>query len=256
MTTKIKTAVLFSDTHVPYQDEPTLNIIEQVTSEVQPDQVIHLGDLLDCYTISRFLKDPTRMEGLQEEIDEAKKVLERFSRVAPKAKKTLLEGNHEARLSKTIASMDGPARELARLESFQEAMKWPSLLNLGKTKWGWIPDSQQPTTELIPNMLFKHGSVVRKFSGYTARGEWENYGMSGMSGHTHRAGIYNHTTIRGSSFWVETGCTCSLKPEYMVHPNWQNAFVVLTYDNSGPQSVESIQVEAGKAVFRGNIYKG
>jgi hypothetical protein len=256
LTAKVKTAVVVSDTHVPYQDEPSLNVIESITKDLNPEQVIHLGDLLDCYTISRFLKDPTRMEGLQEEIDEAKKVLERFNRVAPRAKKTLLEGNHEARLSKTIASMDGPARELARLESFQEAMKWPSLLNIQKYKWGWVGENKQPTTELIPNMLFKHGTVVRKFSGYTARGEWENYGMNGASGHTHRLSVYHHSTIRGSSFWVETGCTCSLKPEYMVFPNWMNGFVVISYDHTGPLSVESVQIQNGSTVFRGNVYKG
>jgi len=250
----LQTAVIFSDTHCGFEDNKALEVVYEVIEKYQPNQVIHLGDLLDAYGISSFSKDPLRIETLQDEINIAKKLLRTIRTIAPQTKLTLFEGNHEYRLSRVIQNMDNGARELVKLDSFQEAMTWPSLLQLSKVKCKFIPHNKQPFTELIPHLALKHGNVVRKFSGYTARGEFEHYHSSGMSGHTHRLSKYFHTTLGTQYMWVETGCTCSTTPEYTLSPNWQQGFAVVTYTSKELLDIEVIRIQNGKAYFRGEQY--
>jgi len=70
----------------------------------------------------------------------------------------------------------------------------------------------------------KHGNVVRKRSGYTATAELEKSGVSGVSAHTHRLGHIYKTNFGGMFGWVEAGCLCSLKPEYLEgeKADWQH----------------------------------
>ena len=246
----IKTAVVFSDTHCGFEDRKALDVVYKVIDILQPQQVIHLGDLLDAYGISSFSKDPTRIETLQDEINTAKTILRTIRTIAPDTKLTLFEGNHEHRLSRTISNMEQGAREIARLDNFQDAMTWPSLLQLSKVKCSFVPYNKQPVTTLIPQLLLKHGTVVRKFSGYTARGEFENVHQSGMSGHTHRLSKYYHSTLGKNYYWIETGCTCNIQPEYVLNPNWQQGFAVVTYTNKELLDIELIHINHS-TMFRG-----
>jgi hypothetical protein len=253
----VSTALVISDIHAPYHDPVALNIITQILTDTQPTYLIVNGDTVDCYGISRFLKDPTRLETLQDELNIARTILKTLKDASPKTKRIITEGNHEARLGKTIATMEGGTRELARLEDFQAALQWPSLLKLGPMGYRWVPTHQQPLIDVIPNTLIKHGTVVRKFSGYTAKGEYDNYHRSGTSGHTHRLSHFFHTSFGETHQWIETGCLCTLKPEYMNHPNWQNggAFFRWTKDINIP-SVELIHIQGNKALFNNTIYTG
>jgi hypothetical protein len=224
-------AVIISDTHVPFQNEEVLNKVYNVIKDVKPTHIIHLGDFLDCYSISRFLKDPNRIFNLQDELNEAQKIIQRINKISPKSKKYLLEGNHEERLFRTLCSLDGPARELIKIDSVRSALSWPSLLDLKNLKWEFVPALKQPLLNIIPNMILKHGNLVRKFSGYSAKAEFEQYHMSGISGHTHRLGIYYHTNLSGNYSWIENGCTCDLQPDYIRNPNWQNGITVISWNN-------------------------
>lgn len=67
--------------------------------------------------------------------------------------------------------------------------------------------------------------MVRKFSGYTARGELEKHDSSGISGHTHRGGVYYYKTPERYLAWFESFCLCDLNPEYVQEPNWQQGFL-------------------------------
>src|SRR3954463_15914988 len=57
--TKCWTALVFTDTHVPYQDDAALQVAYGLIRDVRPKVIVHLGDLLDCYALSRYTKDRT-----------------------------------------------------------------------------------------------------------------------------------------------------------------------------------------------------
>ena len=58
-----------SDMHIPFQDDVTLRNIFDCLVNHQPKNLMLVGDILDCYSISRFSKRPDRMRNLQDEID-------------------------------------------------------------------------------------------------------------------------------------------------------------------------------------------
>lgn len=253
----VQTAVLYGDSHFPNHDPRVLDVVGRVVEEVNPNTLVHMGDLLDCYALSRFDKDPQRKETLQDEIDMARQHLAQMRLTAPDARFILLEGNHEDRLRRILWNLPGTANALSSLTEFRNALTWPKLLGLDALYIGFAGyNDGQAKRQFLPKWILKHGSVVRKYSGYTARGEMEKYGRSGSSGHTHRLAAHFHQDHNGNHCWVETGCTCLLTPEYMQDPDWQQGCVVLTFEpETGAFSVEPIYIHNGLAVWRGNIIR-
>jgi len=221
------TAVVYGDTHYPFHDDRALKIVKAIIKDVKPDIIVNVGDLVDAWQISSFDKDPSRTDSLQDNIDAARQHLHELSQLAPKAVKVYLEGNHENRLTRAIWKMDGAAREFAKLRNFQSAMAWPALMDTEAMGWKFIGGREQSRTPVLPKIITKHGTVVRKFSGMTAKGEWEKYGASGISGHTHRLGHFFHRDHNGTARWIETGCTCLLDPPYGVDFDWQQGLVIM-----------------------------
>lgn len=253
----VVTAVVYSDSHVPNEDKPAIRIVAQITAELQPSLIVNLGDLLDCYLLSTFQKDPSRLDSLQTDIDLARAHLASMRLLSPKSRFVLLEGNHEDRLRRVLWNLDGPARTLAHLTAFQEALTWPSLLGLKEMGIEFFATDQQAVRGVLPGFLLKHGNKIRAHSAFTAKAEMERYCRSGLSGHTHRMGVFCITTDVGDQEWHEVGCTCLLKAEYTQDANWQQAFAVVTVTTDGRyRQVENIRIREGRAVFRGKTYDG
>lgn len=255
---KFKHAVLYGDTHYPFQDDQAIAVVRSVIRAVKPDLVVDMGDLLDCYTISRFSKDPARKHDLQDEIDQGVKHLQSIRSVAGSAQCALLDSNHFDRLSRLIGGLSGEAREIARLRDFQGALSWPSLLDLPGNGWRWLPQNEQARTRLIPKIILKHGTVVRKGSAMSARAEYERYCRSGASGHTHRLGQYYHRDLDGPHGWFETGCTCDVNADYLTdgYADWQSGVTVISYtdDEDSRFHVEQSVIHKGVAIFRDAMY--
>lgn len=253
---QLKTAVICGDIHIPYHDRQSLAVVYSIIRALAPNKLILIGDIMDCYSVSSFSKDPMRIDSLQSEITLAQGVLKEFQAAAPKASRYILEGNHEQRLQRTINNLAGTAAELPRLVSFQEAVNWPNMLKLHSTGWTWVSMDQQPNLGIIPNLAIKHGDIVRKYSGYTANGEYQKYHLSGVSGHTHRLAHFQTTTLSQTHFWLETGCLCvSNDMGYIRYPDWQQGFAVITYTDDGTVlSPELVNIQNGQAIFRGKRY--
>ncbi len=249
------TALVWSDTHFPFQDDDTLAIVQAIAEDMQPDFLIHGGDLLDCYSLSRFDKDPSRKESLQDEIDQARAHLAAMRLASPNSRFIALAGNHEDRLRRTLWNMDGPAATLGQLTAFRKAMTWPALLGLDELGIEWVDCNDQSKQRFLPKFILKHGTIVRKQSGATAAAEQAKYNKSGSSGHTHRLGVIWHRDANGSHVWIETGCTCDTSPSYTTDPDWQNGCLFLTFDAiTGAVAPEPVFVHNGIGVFRGKTY--
>lgn len=249
---KAKKVIFVSDTHAPFEDQTAIDIACQIIADEQPDILVHLGDLVDFYSISKYEKDPTRRILLQDELEAAARVLGKFDQsVSKSARKIFVPGNHEERLSKYIKH-NAPA--LAGVPHLQ----LNNLLGLENLGWEYI----EHDLELFPEFLIKHGDLVRQNSGYSARGEIDRSWMSGISGHTHRLALYTYTPklrhlrTQQPAFWVENGCLCTLDPEWMADsPNWQQGFTILHfYDHE--IIPEFVHIVFGKAIHRGKLYKG
>lgn len=250
---KISTGVIFTDTHRPFHDEAALAVVHGIIKDVRPNLIVHGGDANDCYTISRYSTDPARLQTLQDDLDSTRQMFYGISEIAPDAEKVFLGGNHEDRLRKLIWDLKGAARELGKLRVFQKAMTWPVLLDLESIGWDYVDYMHQPLVGKIPRLLLKHGEVVRKWSAWTAKAEWEKNARSGVSGHTHRMGTFYHRDLNGSHVWQEAGCTCSLTPEYVRQPDWQHGCLVVSY-TSDWFHIEPVYIENGNAHWRGKEF--
>ena len=255
---KFKHAVIVGDTHVPYQDHGALSVVERIIADVRPNIFVHIGDLIDAWQISRFDSDPHRRDTLQDNIDEAAGLLKKWQTLTPGAKRFYIEGNHEFRLTKAIQRMSDKARELAKLDVFQDNVNWLGILEkagVSRHQWEFVPVRRQARRRIFPNLIIKHGSVVRKWSGATACGEWQKYGMCGVSGHTHRLGTFYHRDFNGSHAWAETGCTCDLDPDYVEDPDWQHGCLVVTFTNDFKYfHFEPVYIQEGHAMWRDKRY--
>lgn len=248
------TSIHYSDTHFPYQSDQTLSILYQIVRDLQPDVIVDHGDLVDCYSISKYEKDPKNRVSLQEEIDQAARHLGILSALAPNARKKLLMGNHEDRLRRLLWSIAErqEAHQVLNLRVVQETLTWPVLLGLDAMGWEY----HEKRIVFGKRMVLKHGTVVRKWSGYTAKGEYEKYGRCGMSGHTHRRGVFEHRDHNGTHAWWELGCCCDLNPSYMDDPDWQSGFNVVSWSKDRRTfGVEEVRIHKGVTFFRGKVYR-
>ena len=241
--TKYKRVLFVSDIHCPYQDKSALRAMYNFMDWWKPQEVIILGDLVDFYAISRFSRDPERVLKLQEELDESVKILNQIREHAGKISIYFLRGNHEDRLKKYLWSK---AQELSGLR----ALRLEELLEFDRLKIHY-EDKNQIRYGCV---IIKHGTLIRKFAGYTAKGEFEKNGMSGVSGHSHRLAQYRHTNEADSYIWTEAGCLCQLNADYLdgTTPNWNQGFAIGYFkENSKRFIIETVPIIKQRAMYGG-----
>ena len=209
-----------NDWHIPYHDKKALNVAFNFCEESQPDKII-VDEVCDFYALSKFSKDPRRRLMLQDELDTSQEWLWRLRNRFPKTEIIMLESNHDRRLMKYLASQ---APELTYLR----CIDFKHLLGLD----GMNIEYRQ--NYIFRGILFKHGEIVRRDSAATARAEFVKEGMSGCSGHSHRAGVFYQTLRGGKYSWVECGCLCTLKPDYVEGTaNWQQGLGFFFFEEQG-----------------------
>ncbi len=145
----------------------------------RPVRVFLLGDHVDFAAFSRFDKPPSDIARVAEDVEACRKFLAKVRESAPEARISYRKGNHEARLAKHLWKNEAIAKLLGA------GVELPNVLGFGEHRIEWIESGTEQVNE---KLLVKHGHMVRQRSGYTATGELERNGISGISGHTHRLG--------------------------------------------------------------------
>lgn len=204
--------VIAGDIHFPYQDDKAIDAFLDFIASKRIDIIILNGDILDFYDVSSFDKRPDRINSLQKELDLSYKFMSELRAMKPEAKIVFVKGNHSYRVERYL--MKHP--ELYSLNN----LKLPNLLRLDE-----LGIEYQDKEYRLGSLKIIHGDMVRKFSGYTARGELEKHDCSGVNSHTHRLSCYYYKTPERYLAWFEAGCLCDINPEYVDNPNWQQGFL-------------------------------
>lgn len=198
-------SVFIPDIHVPFHDPAAIETTLAFLRFYKPQVVFQLGDFLDLYSLSKFDRNPARAMCLADDIKQGYALLKRIRAAVPDAKMFLLRGNHEYRLTKYLWTK---AAELSGLHG----LKIQELLRLSSLNIYYVEDGVM----MFHGFIVKHGNVVRVRAGYSATGELDKAGMSGVSGHTHRMAQVYRRDFQGRMFtWIESGCLTSLRPEYL-----------------------------------------
>lgn len=245
---KYEKVLFVSDIHAPFQDNQAIRALIAFGKEFKPDRIVFMGDVVDFYSVSSFDKDPIRALQLQEEIDVAVGILKVFRKEFPDVKMDFIRGNHERRLQKYIWKK-APALTNMRDLTVQAQLQL-DVMDITYHKTGRM---------ILRGIVVKHGDIVRKHSSYTAKGELEDTGISGVSAHTHRMGLHCHTNRGGRHFWYEVGCLCKMNAEYMEGkmPNWQQGFAAGYFKKGSKKcNIQLIPILNGKALFGEKEYFG
>lgn len=96
--------------------------------------------------------------------------------------------------------------------------------------------------------ICKHGSIVSQKAGQTAIKEMERSYTSGATGHTHRLIKYITRKAEKKFVWLETGCLCTMKPEYMLEPDWQQGFALVEFKKGKLYKADVFEIENGKVL--------
>ncbi len=237
---RLKKAVIINDIQIPFQDKVTLELVVRFIGELKPDWVIMNGDIVDCYTISEFSRDPLTTTSLAQEIREAGELMARFRDIP---QKLWIGGNHEDRLRRFIWNK---APQLAEVEG----LDFPGLFKLADHGFSWI---EYGGHTMVGKLLVTHGDLVRRDSGATARAHFQKFGKSVMIGHTHRLGTYYKTQLGTPRSAFENGCLCSLTPEYANNVDWQQGFSVVHWcEETGYFHVQQMPIfspQEGRPLF-------
>ena len=236
--------VVLQDFQIPFQDQRVVHEVELFIGELQPGMIIYPGDVIDCYLLSKFDKNPERADRLQQEFDMSAAMFRRQRALAPNARMVFEPGNHEDRLRRYLWSQ-APALSSLR------CLKMEELMGLKDNDVECIEKDEGVLFN--DNFLVTHAEIIRAHSGWTAKGMSDKHGGSGIHGHSHRLGSYYKTNRSGMYGWWENGCLCNMHPDYMVHPNWQQGFSVVTFTH-GRFWVEQIPIIGRKFIYGGRIY--
>ncbi len=182
--------VFFGDTHIPFQDDTVLGVIEEFCCDFKPDMVVHLGDLMTCDQVSKYPNDGGT--DLQWEFQRAREILDRFK------VKVFCEGNHEERLQRT--GLVKP--ELRSILSPYEN------LGIEKRKIVYVPyvNSSEKGTVNFGYLTALHGWWANKNA---ATSHAQAYGCC-VFGHTHRLQTHQPYQAHSANTGFNVGCTCRL----------------------------------------------
>lgn len=236
------TRLVLPDVHIPFHDPCLVKAWLKHARDLKPSGVDIIGDLIDCYPLSRFDKNPLRKTNIQGEIDLAHEfLLELRHAVGDTCDIRYSEGNHENRLKRILW---GRAKELAPLRN----LDIPQLLSLRELGIRYFrPEAPYK----IGRLWYLHGDLARKcnwsvsYGGAMASAVCKRIGASALMGHSHQMGHVCFNSWAGLAEGFEVGCLCRFDLEYLVGvPQWQQGWATVDYTPSGYYDVTFARVLA------------
>lgn len=215
---KVKKVAFVSDLHAPFHDVAAVRLAQTILKDIKPDLMFFGGDIIDCYAVSDFDRDPQRVVRFQDELDSAIEVMDGFKAHAKSA--LFLPGNHERRWERYL-------HRHPELSSLKDA----TMGRLLKLKERGIGLLEHGKDFKIGELFFCHGDENAGGSTFPARNFYLREMGNVIFGHYHKAQVfYNRLkdgTMHGS--WANPAL-CSLKQEYVKGTTqWQQGFSLVSF---------------------------
>jgi predicted phosphodiesterase len=263
----------------PFHDEKAMDVALQIIGYLEEhdrvDTVVNLGDFLDLPAQGRFEQEPAFAFTTQHAINRGHKFLQQQRAVAgPRAKLVLIEGNHDKRMEKFI--MNNAASTLglkkANMPDSMPVMSLPYLLRLDEIGVEYIDAYPAGAYWLNDKLRAVHGSKVRSGGSTAAAYTNDSPHISTIFGHVHRQELQSKTVFDRlgpiKSVAVSPGCLCRVDGAVpsvngatkidgspaVYYENWQQGMAVIMYKPSGEFYTELVQIDNGRAVFRGREF--
>jgi hypothetical protein len=218
--------LLLADLHIPYHDNTVIKTVIDWTKHYRKTHPLEFilinGDLIDCYQLSHFVRDP-RNRKFKEEIEDTKDFLQVLNDLF-KVPIYFKEANHERRYETYLYTK---ADELVGVKEFD----MEHILHLKEYNCTYITDKRV--------IKFGHLNIIH--------GDEYQRGMNSpvspartvalkakeptLVCHWHKTSEQNDRTIGRKllTCW-SVGCLCSLSPKYAPLNDWNNGFASLSRD--------------------------
>lgn len=249
--------VVIPDTQMPFDDRKALKAVIRFIGDFRPDEVIHIGDVMDFPQPSRWTKDTAgEFEGsVFSDAEQAKTRLLGPLRDAYDGPVGFHEGNHDER-PRTYLSRYAPA--LAESGAFNVE----NLLDFDGFGIRLLPEFYPVAPGWVTTHGHRGGLSMSRIAGNTALNAARKFGTSVVMGHTHRAGTLSHTEGYGGVpkrilTGVEVGNLMNMKlAQYLKGGtgNWQQAFGLLTVDGRYVKP-EVVPINKGRFTVDGHTWE-
>lgn len=247
-----RTIFFLPDMQFPYQDKQIVSALLDIIVDMQPAEVVQVGDFVDLPEVSRWTKGYAQEYAgtILSGIEAGKQFLQELRDVFDGPLRIKM-GNHDERLQRyveryapALAPLPGVRlEELLHLKNFEATLH----RDIFKVAPGWV-------------CAHGHEGALRAGGGLTALALARKLGQSVVCGHTHSAGlVVNTTSYLGawgrSLMGMEVGHAMDQRrARYMKGgADWQNAFGVL-HVRSGRTYPELYLANGRRFFVEGNEY--
>lgn len=211
-----------------------------VARTFKPDEVVYLGDFFDCYCVSDYTKNPiANFALLEDELKPGRKLLSEVERVSRAKSYVFLQGNHEERIDRYIATY---ASKLAGNLETRKILGIPD-------HYKWFPYGMKNHYRM-GKLIATHGTLCGQ---YPAAAMARKYGSSILFGHTHRVQEFQIRNASGDVFrGINIGWLGDLETaaEYIKNvADWCHGFAVGWFNTAGDFWIQTIPIINYECVF-------
>lgn len=252
--------VIISDVQFPYHHPIMLRNLIRFIGDVQPREVIQIGDLMDYPQPSRW-NSGTKEEfkgGVRKDSNDAKRQILEPLRKVYSGKVTVIEGNHDLRPRQYFAK-NNPALDDGEAEN-------PFTLDKLLDFDGFGIDFERRFYDFAPGWTATHlhlGFSLARYGGGTAINAARKIGKSVVGGHTHKLALIGESRGYegdGKTLWgFEVGHLMDIRKAHYNksgYANWQPGFGVFEVDGSTVRAIPIPMSAGGVFVVGGKKYEG
>jgi len=266
----------------PIHDERAISVALQVIRDINPDQVVMIGDNLDFADFGKYLTRVPFRHMVQPAIDRAAELCKEVREAAPSARIVWIEGNHEARLHKYLDTYASAASGITRGKLKNDIREdfpvnsVPFLCRMNDFDVEYLVGYPESAHFLNGNISIVHGHKINS-NGSTAAKYLNDAHQSIIYGHIHRM-EYLYRTRRSPKgprtvMAASPGCLCRTdgvvpstnsgadhfgRPLGKCGENWQQGMAVVQYQPFGVEdewfNYEPMWIFDGRGIFRGVEY--
>jgi predicted phosphodiesterase len=232
-------ALILSDLHIPHHDVKAIELALQYGIDNRADLILLNGDIIDCYSLSMYEKDP-KLRDFPAEVRATKFFLAGLRKRFPNAQMVWRWGNHCERFEKYMR-MKAP--DLLGLPEFE----WESIFGLKEYDISLIKDKRVVRLGKL-NTLHGHELPTGISSPVNpSRGLFLRTKCSAICGHWHQASSHSEKNLEQKviTTW-STGCLCNLHPQYRPLNLWAHGFAFVEIDKNGGFQVENKRIIDGR----------
>jgi predicted phosphodiesterase len=237
---KAERVLCLYDVHIPFHSVSALTAAIEYGKKQKVDCVFLGGDIIDCFKLSRFIKDPTK-RNFADELNLFKEFMAVLDKQFPKAKKIYKIGNHEERYQSFLFEK---AKELVGVEEFD-------LDNIIKSRARNVEIIKDKRITNFYGLNIIHGHEFN--SGFfspvnVARGLFLRAKTSAIQGHSHQTSSHTESNMNGkmTTTW-SVGCLCEMHPQYAPINRWNQGFAILHKTANG------FDVD-NKRIYKGKVF--